>query len=43
MTGEDITQHGTGNVGAMNVRRTTGSWGWFAVAMVADALKGWSR
>lgn len=40
VTGEDITQHGTGNVGAMNVRRTTGSWGWFVVAMLADALKG---
>lgn len=40
VTREDITAHGTGNVGAMNVRRTTGSWGWFVVAMVADALKG---
>jgi len=40
VTGEDITAHGTGNVGAMNVRRTTGSWGWFAVDMVADGLKG---
>jgi glycerol-3-phosphate acyltransferase PlsY len=40
VTGEDITTHGTGNVGAMNVRRTTESWGWFVVAMVADALKG---
>lgn len=40
VTGEDVTQHGTGNVGAMNVRRSTGSWGWFAVAMVADAAKG---
>ena len=40
VTGEDITAHGTGNVGAMNVRRSTGSWAWFAVAMVADALKG---
>jgi acyl phosphate:glycerol-3-phosphate acyltransferase len=40
VTGEDITKHGSGNVGAMNVRRTTGSWGWFVVAMVADALKG---
>jgi len=40
VAGEDITAHGTGNVGAMNVRRTTGSWGWFVVAMVADALKG---
>jgi glycerol-3-phosphate acyltransferase PlsY len=37
---EDITTHGTGNVGAMNVKRTTGSWGWFTVAMVADAAKG---
>ncbi len=40
VTGEDITTHGTGNVGAMNVRRTTESWGWFVVAMVADGLKG---
>jgi len=40
VTGEDITTHGTGNVGAMNVRRTTGSWGWFALDMVADGLKG---
>jgi glycerol-3-phosphate acyltransferase PlsY len=40
VTGEDVTAHGTGNVGAMNVRRTTGSWGWFVVAMIADAAKG---
>lgn len=40
VTGEDITAHGTGNVGAMNVRRTTGSWGWFVVAMLADGFKG---
>lgn len=40
VTGEDVTQHGTGNVGAMNVRRSTGSWGWFVVAMVSDAMKG---
>jgi glycerol-3-phosphate acyltransferase PlsY len=40
VTGEDITQHGTGNVGAMNVRRSTGSWGWFVVDMLADGLKG---
>ncbi|HET6498310.1 MAG TPA: glycerol-3-phosphate acyltransferase [Coriobacteriia bacterium] len=40
VTGKDITAHGTSNVGAMNVRRTTGSWLWFAVAMFADALKG---
>jgi len=37
---EDITAHGTGNIGAMNVRRSTGSWTWFVVAMVADAMKG---
>ncbi|MDP2232201.1 MAG: glycerol-3-phosphate acyltransferase [Actinomycetota bacterium] len=37
---EDITAHGTGNIGAMNVRRSTGSWGWFVVAMVSDAMKG---
>ncbi|MFA5844744.1 MAG: glycerol-3-phosphate acyltransferase [Coriobacteriia bacterium] len=40
VTGEDIAAHGTGNVGAMNVRRSTGSWRWFVVAMVADASKG---
>ncbi len=40
VAGEDITEHGTGNVGAMNVRRTTGSWMWFTIAMVADASKG---
>ena len=40
VNGEDVTAHGTGNVGAMNVRRSTGSWGWFTVAMVADAMKG---
>jgi len=42
VTGEDITAHGTGNVGSMNVRRTTGSWGWFAVAMAADMFKGFA-
>jgi acyl phosphate:glycerol-3-phosphate acyltransferase len=40
VTGEDVTMHGTGNVGAMNVRRTTGSWGWFVVAVLGDGLKG---
>lgn len=40
VTGKDITTLGTGNIGAMNVRRSTGSWAWFVVAMVADALKG---
>lgn len=40
VTGEDVTQHGTGNVGAMNVRRSTGSWAWFTADMVLDALKG---
>lgn len=40
VTGEDITSHGTGNIGAMNVRRSTGSWGWFVVAMFADGFKG---
>lgn len=40
VTGEDITEHGSGNVGAMNVRRTTGSWAWFAVAVLADGSKG---
>lgn len=40
VTGEDITTHGSGNVGAMNVRRTTDSWFWFAVDVLADGLKG---
>lgn len=40
VTGEDITKHGTGNVGSMNVRRTTGSWAWFAVAVLGDGFKG---
>ena len=40
VTGEDITEHGTGNVGSMNVRRTTGSWGWFALAVLGDGMKG---
>lgn len=39
-TGEDITAHGSGNVGAMNVRRSTGSWALFALAMVLDLAKG---
>jgi acyl phosphate:glycerol-3-phosphate acyltransferase len=38
--GEDITAHGTGNVGSMNVRRATGSWWLFAVTLLADGLKG---
>jgi len=40
VTGDDITTRGTGNVGAMNVRRATDSWGWFVVAMLADIAKG---
>ncbi|MDZ4655281.1 MAG: glycerol-3-phosphate acyltransferase [Coriobacteriia bacterium] len=40
VTGEDITAHGSGNVGAMNVRRATGSWGLFVFAMAADFIKG---
>ncbi len=40
VTGEDVTAHGTGNVGSMNVRRTTGSWGWFVLAVLGDGLKG---
>lgn len=40
VTGQDITAHGSGNVGSMNVRRTTGSWGWFIVTMLADGFKG---
>jgi len=40
VTGQDVSERGSGNVGAMNVRRSTGSWGWFLVAMISDALKG---
>jgi glycerol-3-phosphate acyltransferase PlsY len=40
VTGDDITSRGTGNVGAMNVRRATNSWGWFVIAMLADIAKG---
>jgi glycerol-3-phosphate acyltransferase PlsY len=40
VSGEDVTKHGTGNIGSMNVRRTTGSWGWFVVAMLCDGFKG---
>ncbi|MCX8006804.1 MAG: glycerol-3-phosphate acyltransferase [Coriobacteriia bacterium] len=40
VAGKDITAHGSGNVGAMNVRRSTGSWAWFAVAVLADGSKG---
>jgi acyl phosphate:glycerol-3-phosphate acyltransferase len=40
VTGEDVTDHGTGNIGSMNVRRTTGSWGLFVVAMLLDGFKG---
>ena len=40
VTGEDVTAHGTGNIGSMNVRRTTGSWAWFVVAMFCDGFKG---
>jgi glycerol-3-phosphate acyltransferase PlsY len=39
-TGEDITAHGSGNVGAMNVRRSTGSWALFVLAMLLDFAKG---
>jgi len=40
ITGEDITKHGTGNIGAMNVKRTTGSWGWFTLDVLLDGHKG---
>lgn len=39
--GEDITRHGSGNVGAMNVRRATGSWALFTLAMMLDIAKGY--
>ncbi|MCX7832415.1 MAG: glycerol-3-phosphate acyltransferase [Actinobacteria bacterium] len=37
---KELTKVGSGNIGAMNVRRATGSWAWFTVAMVLDGLKG---
>lgn len=40
VSGEDIARHGTGNVGAMNVKRTTGSWGRFIIAVILDGSKG---
>lgn len=40
IVGKDLTKVGTGNIGAMNVRRATGSWMWFFCAMVLDGLKG---
>lgn len=39
-SGKDLTRVGTGNIGAMNVRRATGSWAWFAAAVVLDGVKG---
>jgi len=42
VTGQDVSERGSGNVGAMNVRRSTGSWGWFSAAMISDALKGFA-
>lgn len=35
-----MTKLGTDNVGAMNVKRATDSWGLFTIAMILDALKG---
>lgn len=40
VSGKDLTKLGTGNIGAMNVKRATDSWAWFIVAMVIDAMKG---
>jgi glycerol-3-phosphate acyltransferase PlsY len=40
--GKDLTKLGTGNIGAMNVKRATNSWSWFAIAMVSDGLKGFA-
>ncbi|HDP70643.1 MAG TPA: glycerol-3-phosphate acyltransferase [Actinobacteria bacterium] len=37
---KDITKYGTGNIGAMNVKRSTGSWGWFALDVLLDSSKG---
>lgn len=39
-SGKELTRVGTGNIGAMNVRRATGSWMWFFTAMILDGLKG---
>lgn len=40
VSGKDLTRIGTGNIGAMNVRRATDSWAWFFAAMVLDGVKG---
>lgn len=40
VSGKDLTKVGTGNIGAMNVRRATDSWTWFLVAMLMDGVKG---
>lgn len=40
VSGKDLTKLGTGNIGAMNVRRATNSWMWFSVAMILDGVKG---
>lgn len=40
VAGKDLTGIGTGNIGAMNVRRATDSWVWFLVAMLMNGVKG---
>ncbi len=40
VTGKDIRQEGTGNVGAMNTARATGKWYLFLFVTFTDALKG---
>lgn len=40
VSGKEITKIGTGNIGAMNVRRATDSWVWFSTAMILDGVKG---
>lgn len=38
--GVDIRDYGDGNPGATNLKRATGSMGWFIVAVVLDGAKG---
>ena len=40
VAGIDITEHGSGNIGATNVARSLGL-GWGLLTLLLDALKGW--